>query len=143
MKLQTHFSPNIPFIGCNIFSQLNDCLSWCLHLKQVAWGFNIYHLTIGDKIVGTLILHIWNHLPETLKAESSFETFKRSLLSDWLGPNCKCSYLDNLKVLLHSEPNIGFNLSYFRFFLQILYSCRRTFTGHEILFHKDNEFSLL
>ena len=38
-----------------------------------------YHLAFVDKGQQYLTLHICNHLPEVLKAKSSFQTFKRSL----------------------------------------------------------------
>ena len=110
LKLQTCLSQNVLFIGCSILSEVMVIyLSWYLRPKHVSWSFNIYHLTFVDEIVRLLILHIWNHLPKTLKAESSFQTFKRSL-SDWLGPKCQrkvSSYLDNYPiVLLGSKPNL-------------------------------------
>ena len=40
LKLQTPFSQNIPFICCDIFSQV---IVVCLHLKYVWLGFNIHH----------------------------------------------------------------------------------------------------
>ena len=93
LKLQTHFSQNVPFIGCNIFSQhMVICWSLYLHFIQVSQGFNVYYLTFGYKIVRSLVFHIWNHLYETPKALSS-------------------KTLKSPKVVLHSEPNIGFNLS--------------------------------
>ena len=64
-------------------------------VKHVSWGFNTHHLTPGNKRV--LGLHIWNQLPETLKAASPFKPFKW-LLNNWFGPKCKLkvsSYLDN------------------------------------------------
>ena len=60
-------------------------------------GLTFIHLTLGDKSVRKLGLHIWNQLPETLRAESSFPTIKKSL-RDWFGFKCKSkvsSYLDN------------------------------------------------
>ena len=57
----------------------------------------MYHLTFGDITVSVLALRSCNHLPKTLKDESSFQTFERSL-SDWFGPKCNSkvsSYLDN------------------------------------------------
>ena len=47
-------------------------------------------VTFGDKSMRTLGPHIWNSLPENLKAETSFQTFKKSL-EDWFGPKCKCN----------------------------------------------------
>ena len=74
-----------------------------MHLKQVSYGFKINHLTFGDKIERVLALHIWNYVPKTLKTESSFQTFKRSL-NYWFGPKCKCKlaviWVINPKVLL-------------------------------------------
>ena len=57
----------------------------------------MYHLTFGDITVSVLALRSCNHLPKTLKDESSFQTFERSL-SDWFGPKCNSkvsSSLDN------------------------------------------------
>ena len=70
-----------------------------LFVKDISWGFGIYHLTFGDKSVRVLCLHIWKNqkILKTLKAELSFQIFKKSL-SDWFGPTCKCkinSYLNN------------------------------------------------
>ena len=40
VKLQTHFSQDLLFIGCDIFPQV---IVICLHLiKHVSLGFNIY-----------------------------------------------------------------------------------------------------
>ena len=78
LELQTYFSQNVPAISY-IFSQLVVIyLSSYLHIKQDSRGFNIYHVIFRDKIVTVLVLHIWNHLPETLNAKSSPDTFKRS-----------------------------------------------------------------
>ena len=92
-----------------------------MHLKRVSQGFNIYQITFGDNIVTVLALHIRNHLSEMLKAGPPFQTFKRSL-SDWIGPKYKCVKLAVIwifypKVLLHSEPNIEFDLPYFILFI--------------------------
>ena len=47
-KLQSHFSKNILFVTCNIFSLLMViCLSWSLHCKHVSLlGFNILSFNI-------------------------------------------------------------------------------------------------
>ena len=47
-------------------------------------------VTFGDKSIRTLGPHIWNSLPEDIKAETSFKVFKKSL-EDWFRPKCKCN----------------------------------------------------
>ena len=57
-------------------------------IGQFSWTSYVYH---------PLCLHIWKQVLKTLKAELSFQVFKRSI-SDWFGPKCKCkgsSYLNN------------------------------------------------
>ena len=80
-----------PFFSECIFYRLQNCVTlwlpvWvdiCI-LNKFHRGFSIYHLTFGDKILRELGFHIWNHLPETLKAELYFQRFKKSL-SDSFG----------------------------------------------------------
>ena len=51
----------------------------------------------GDKNLKTLSLHIWNSLPEHMKAETNFIKF-REYINQWFGPICKC----NLCVYINS-----------------------------------------
>ena len=44
----------------------------------------------GDNSFRCLGPHIWNTLPEHVKAEVSFEKIKE-YLSTWFGPSCKCN----------------------------------------------------
>ena len=86
----THFSQNVLFIWCNIYCYQFDLI---FMLNYVSGGFEIYHLTFGDKTLRVLCLDIWKQVLET------FQVSKRSL-SDWFwsGPKCKskvCSCLDN------------------------------------------------
>ena len=47
---------------------------------------------LGDRGARVSGLHsIWDHLTETLKAESSFQTFK-GFLNDCFGPKWMCSF---------------------------------------------------
>ena len=65
---------------------------------------------------------MWNQLPDTLETKWSFQTFKRPL-SDWFGPKYKnkvSSHVNNTKVLLRTRLNIGFDLNYISFLMQIL-----------------------
>ena len=61
----------VPLIGGRniLFKLMVIFLSRYLHIEKVSWGFKIYHVIFGDKILRVLVLHIWNHLPEILKAE--------------------------------------------------------------------------
>jgi len=43
----------------------------------------------GDNSIKSLGPHIWNSLPEKIKAEESYEKFKE-FIDTWYGPNCKC-----------------------------------------------------
>ena len=43
----------------------------------------------GDNSIKTLGPHIWNSLPEDIKAEESHEKFK-VFIETWYGPSCKC-----------------------------------------------------
>lgn len=97
-KLHTHFFQNILLFVATFFLNLDYlCLKWYFHRKQVWWGFNINHLTFGDKIVRVLVLQISNHLPKT-KAESSLKYLYKRSPRDWFGLKCiwkVSSYLDN------------------------------------------------
>ena len=44
----------------------------------------------GDKSLKTLGPHIWNSLPEHMKAETNFNKF-REYINQWFGPICKCN----------------------------------------------------
>ena len=74
-----------------IFTFFKTCFTMCKVLT-------INQLTFGDEVVRVLGLLIWNHLPETLKAKSSFQTLERSL-NNWFWPKWK--FL--LKVSKHEE----------------------------------------
>ena len=75
--------------GSTFYTLWVICVGWYFHFKHVSWGINIYHLEFGDERVRVLGFHIWNHLLETSRARSFFQTFKKSL-KDWFGPKCKC-----------------------------------------------------
>ena len=76
-KLQTHFSRNVRFIICNIFSQVKVILlSWHLHFRHVSLVFNILITIWRFGNLQELGLHIFNQLPKTLRGESSFQIFK-------------------------------------------------------------------
>ena len=47
-------------------------------------------VVFGDNSLRCYGPHIWNTLPEHIKAETSFEKFKE-FLSTWYGPSCKCN----------------------------------------------------
>ena len=47
-------------------------------------------VTFGDNSNKTLGPHIWNALPENIKAETSYNNFK-DFINTWYGPKCKCS----------------------------------------------------
>ena len=80
------------------------CLSWNLHLKP-SCEFLTYRLTFGDKSVTIFDLHI-----------CYLKTWKSNGLSKHLKGKVS-SYMDNIKRLLRSRLNVGFNLNYFSFSL--------------------------
>ena len=101
----TQYSQNVLFVSCYIFFSSYDYLfEMILHDKDVSWGFDIYHLTFGDKNLRVLCLHIWNQVLKTITAKLTFQVFKRSL-SDWFGPKCKCK----ISRYLNNSDNCSYN----------------------------------
>ena len=45
----------------------------------------------GDKSLRTLGPHIWNSLPEHMKAETDFIKFRVYTTNQWFRPICKCN----------------------------------------------------
>ena len=91
-KLQTHFSRNVRFIICNIFSQVKVILlSWHLHFRHVSLVSNILITIWRFGNLQEVGLYIFNQLSKTLRGESSFQTFKacvRYFLSNfYFSPN--------------------------------------------------------
>ena len=75
------------------------------------------------RIITVLGLYIWKKLHDNLEAKWSYQRLKK-LQSDWFARNYKwevSSYRDNTRVVLCSRLNLGFNLNYSRFLLQILF----------------------
>ena len=69
-------------------------------------------------MVRVLGLHIWNQLPKTVKAESSFQIFRFNIGLDLsAGAKLAVIWIVNPSVLLHSTPNLRFDLPYFSFLL--------------------------
>ena len=55
-----------------------------------------YTVKFGDNSITCLGPHIWNSLPENIKAEHSYEKFKE-FIDTWYGSQCKCNLCVSLK----------------------------------------------
>ena len=55
-----------------------------------------YTVKFGDNSITCLGPHIWNSLPENIKAEYSYEKFKE-FIDTWYGSKCKCNLCVSLK----------------------------------------------
>ena len=88
-------------LGLQIFKTLNNLnpafmeeifhrTKWLTHrLSNVQ--VNVHETAkYGDKSSRTLGPHIWNSLPEHMKAETNFIKF-REHINQWFGPICKCN----------------------------------------------------
>ena len=52
-------------------------------------------ITYGTKRLKTLDPKIWNQLPEDIKLETSYTTFKE-YIDTWFGPKCRCNVCMNI-----------------------------------------------
>ena len=89
-------------------------LSRYFYLKQSYEISTLYHLTLEEKSVRALSLHL-ELIATHFGNQMVFPTFKKPL-TDWLGPKCKYKvsiYMDNIKVLICGRFNFGFVLNYF------------------------------
>ena len=88
-------------LGIEIFKTLNSlnpeymkdifCRSEYLTHKPLNLKVNNRHtVKYGDKSMRNLGPHIWNSLPDHIKAETDIFKFK-NYINQWLGPKCKCS----------------------------------------------------
>ena len=72
----TQFSQNVFYWLQHFFSSYGYLFE--VILQDVSWGFDIYHLTFGDKSL-RVYLPVSNKVLKTLKALICFQVFKRSL----------------------------------------------------------------
>ena len=76
------------FISCDSFSLFMVSIWVYIQFKHISLLLllSFYHLTFLGKSVRLFALHVWNHYSKTLLVQ----TFKRLLLSDWVGPKWMC-----------------------------------------------------
>ena len=99
-KSPTMETKRIRTIALEIFKTLNDLNpSFMKDIFKLSPHFthkkhNIFvhprnTVTYGNKSLKSLGPHMWNSLPEQIKATNSLYVFK-NFIKDWFGPNCKC-----------------------------------------------------
>ena len=61
----------------------------CSHRKRDIFVHSRNTVNYGNKSLKSLGPHIWNSLPEKIKATTSISIFK-NFIKSWFGPKCKC-----------------------------------------------------
>ena len=88
-------------LGIEIFKTLNDLnpqfmkdifqkTNWLTHKPSNIKVHSHNTVRYGDKSLTILGPHIWNSLPDEIKAESDFLKFKK-YINQWFGPKCRCN----------------------------------------------------
>ena len=99
-KTPTMETKRIRTIALEIFKTLNDLnpnfmkdiFNFSPHFTHKKHNIFVHPhntVTYGNKSLKSLGPHIWNSLPEQIKATNSISVFK-NFIKDWFGPKCKC-----------------------------------------------------